>query len=82
MTTESSPSTATNQSLGFGGIGRIEVGMRVTTHPLWFKGQPRVESKRGVVERAHFVPGMSRVRIPGMDKLQTFWNFELEPVIT
>jgi len=57
----------------------LEKGMPVTTHPLWFKGQPRVESKRGVVVKPHFVPGMSRVQIGG--DVHTFWNFELEPVL-
>jgi len=80
MTTESSPSTATDQSLGFGGIGRIENQMPVTTHPLLLKGRPCEASKRGVVVKASFVPGMSRVQIGG--EVQTFWNFELEPVIT
>ena len=56
----------------------LEKGTEVTTHPVWFKGGPRVPSKRGVVVKPHFVPGMSRVQIDGV--LQTFWNFELEEV--
>lgn len=79
MTTESSPNTATGQSHESVGIGRIELNMTVTTHPLEYKGQPRERSSRGVVVKVG--PLCSKVRIPGVEKPQTFWNFELEPAI-
>jgi len=81
MTTESSPSTATNPNPSSDGITTIDgrtfaIGMPVTTHPIRPLDKNE-RSRRGVIVRTGL--WFWRAQIDGVP--QTFWNFELEPVI-